>query len=205
MTYPNVLIVDDDPVTSEFVKIVLQRYDINITGVAENPKQALQIFLKGETDLIICDIDLRSGTTGIDFITYAKQLRPFHVIYLTGMSDEDTLKKAIKSQPDGYITKPFTHHQLVAALMRVVGDTEFNKKINSDPVPTKRELQVIDRLARGMTSSQIASAMYISFETVQTYRKRILNKFEVNSSSELVALALKKRWINLSYSDLTLF
>ena len=205
MTYPNVLIVDDEIITSEFVRLILERYDINVTGVAETPKKALQIFSEGKTDLIICDIDLRNGMSGIDFIRHVKQLRPTHVIYLTGLSDEDTLKNALETQPDAYITKPFTHNQLIATLMTVVNDTKFNKKMDIGPVPTKRELQIIENLARGMTSYQIAAAMNISFETVQTYRKRILNKFGVNSSSEIIVMALKKRWINLSYSDPTLF
>lgn len=205
MTYPNVLIVDDEMITSEFVRLILERYDINVTGVADNPKKALQIFSEGKTDLIICDIDLRNGMSGIDFIRHVKQLRPTHVIYLTGFTDEKTLKNALETQPDAYITKPFTHNQLIATLMTIVNDTEFNRKEDEGPVPTKRELQIIENLARGMTSYQIASAMHISFETVQTYRKRILNKFGVNSSSELIVLAMKKRWINLSYSDPTLF
>jgi DNA-binding NarL/FixJ family response regulator len=205
MTYPNVLIVDDEIITSEFVRLILERYDINVTGVAETPKKALQIFSEGKTDLIICDIDLRNGISGIDFVRHAKQLRPTHVIYLTGLTDEDTLKTALETQPDAYITKPFTHNQLIATLMTIVNDTKFNKKVDIGPVPTKRELQIIENLARGMTSYQIASAMNISFETVQTYRKRILNKFGVNSSSEIIVLAMKKRWINLSFSDPTLF
>jgi DNA-binding NarL/FixJ family response regulator len=205
MTYPNVLIVDDEMITSEFVRLILERYDINVTGVADTPKKALQIFSEGKTDLIICDIDLRNGMSGIDFIRHVKQLRPTHVIYLTGFTDEKTLKNALETQPDAYITKPFTHNQLIATLMTIVNDTEFNRKEDEGPVPTKRELQIIENLARGMTSYQIASAMHISFETVQTYRKRILNKFGVNSSSELIVLAMKKRWINLSYSDPTLF
>lgn len=205
MTYPNVLIVDDEIITSEFVRLILERYDINITGVADTPKKALQIFSEGKTDLIICDIDLRNGMSGIDFIRHVKQLRPTHVIYLTGFTDEETLKNALKTQPDAYITKPFTHNQLIATLMTVVNETKFNKKMDVGPVPTKRELQIIENLARGMTSYQIASTMNISFETVQTYRKRILNKFGVNSSSEIIVMAMKNRWINLSYSDPTLF
>lgn len=205
MAYPNVLIVDDEIITSEFVKLVLERYDVNITGVAENAKQALQIFSESSTDLIICDINLRSEASGIDFIMHVKQIRPTKVIYLTGHCDEDTLKKALKTRPEAYITKPFTHSQLIATLMTVLNDTEFNEKVEKGPLPTRRELQVIENLAKGMTSYQIASAMHISFETVQTYRKRILSKFGASSSSEIIVKALKERWINLTFSDPTLF
>lgn len=205
MTYPNVLIIDDETITSEFIRLVLERYDINITGVADTPKKALQIFSEGKTDLILCDINLKNGMSGIDFIRYVKKLRPTKVIYLTGFTDEETLKNALETQPEAYITKPFTHHQLIATIMTVVNDTQFNKKVDIGPVPTRRELQVIENMVRGMTSYQIASAMHISFETVQTYRKRIFNKFGINSSTELIVMAMKKRWINHTFSDPTLF
>lgn len=205
MTYPNVLIVDDEFITSEFVRLILEHHNIHITGVAETPQKALKIFSEGKTDLIICDINFRSGVSGIDFIRHVKQERPTHVIYLTGISDEETIKKALQTRPDAYITKPFTHNQLLASVMTVVNGTEFNDMSNVGPVPTKRELQIIENLAKGMTSYQIASAMHISFETVQTYRKRILSKFGAKSTSEIIVLALKKKWINLSYSDPTLF
>ncbi|MBE0650652.1 MAG: response regulator transcription factor [Bacteroidales bacterium] len=205
MNYPNVLIVDDDFLSSEFVRIVLERYDFTVSGVAATPQKALTIFSKGDTDLIICDIDLKCELTGIDVVRKAKKIRPVHVIYLTGMSDEKIFDKALQTQPDAYITKPFTHAQLIATVRTVLNEAELNRNSESCPVPTRREIEIIEQLAKGLTSTQIASELNISFETVQTHRKRILNKFKVNSSSEIIVLAMKKRWINLKYSEPSLF
>ncbi len=205
MTYPNVLIVEDDFLSAEIIRLVIERYDIQVTGVATTPQKALQIFLGGKTDFIICDIDLNSDLSGIDLIRHMKKIRPIHVVYLTGLCDEKTLSQALQTQPDAYLTKPFTHSQLIATIKTIINESGFPQTANNTPVPTKRELQIIESLARGMTSLQIAAALNISFETVQTYRKRILDKFQLNSSSELIVMALKKRWINLKQSDPTLF
>jgi len=56
--------------------------------------------------------------------------------------------------------------------------------------PTKRELEVLERIAQGMTSKQIASALNISFKTAVTHRARLFNKFDVHNAAFLVRRAI---------------
>ncbi|MBE0650655.1 MAG: response regulator transcription factor [Bacteroidales bacterium] len=200
MNYPKVLIVEEDSLTSEYLELILNYYDINVIGVTGNLKNGMDIFLKGDTDLIICDINLDDEQSSIDFVRTAKKMSPVHVIFLSGSNDDKILKKALRTHPDAYITKPFSHNQLIVSIKRIAAEGGFRKDVPVSEKPTKRELEIIEQLAKGMTSFQIASALNISFETVQTYRKRILSKFRVNSTSEIIVLALKRNWINSNYS-----
>jgi two-component system response regulator DctR len=194
MNYPSVLIVEGDALTSEYISLILKYYGIRVTGIARTPQEAMEIFSKGDTDLIICDINLHADWTGIDFVRTAIKMKPIHVIFLSGSSDEKVFKKALQTHPDAYITKPFSHHQLIASIRKVAIEGEYTKDLHRQKKPTKRELEIIEQLAKGLTSRQIASVLNISFETVQTHRKRIFSKFHVNSSAELIVLALKNNW-----------
>ncbi|MBE0650658.1 MAG: response regulator transcription factor [Bacteroidales bacterium] len=203
MNYPNVLIVEEDSLTSEYIELVLKYYDINITGIATSSQQAMEIFSRGDTDLIICDINLHSDSSGIDFVRTAKKMRPVRVIFLSDSNDERMFKKALQLHPDSYITKPFTHSQLIASIRKIALEGEYSKNVFRQKKPTKRELEIIEQLAKGMTSRQIASILNISFETVQTHRKRLFSKFNVNSSAELIVLALRNRWTKNTYPEST--
>lgn len=194
MNYPSVLIVEGDALTSEYIGLIMKYYGVKVTGMAKTPQKAMEIFSKGGTDLILCDINLHSDWTGIEFVRTAKKMKPIHVIFLSGSSDERIFKKALQTHPDAYITKPFTHQQLIASIRKVAIEGEYAKDLQRHKKPTKRELEIIQQLAKGLTSRQIASVLNISFETVQTHRKRIFNKFHVNSSAELIVLALKNNW-----------
>ncbi len=203
MNYPSVLIAEGDALTSEYIRLILKYYNIRITGIAKTPQQGMEIFAKGETDLIICDINLHCDWNVIEFVRTVKKMRPVHVIFLSGSNDEKLFKKVLQTHPDAYITKPFTHHQLIASIMKVGYEGEYNRDMQRQKKPTKRELEIIEQLARGLTSRQIASVLNISFETVQTHRKRIFNKFHVNSSAELIVLALKNQWTKGMSQDLS--
>lgn len=203
MNYPGVLIVEGDALTSDYISLILKYYDIKVTGIARTSQDAMEIFSKGETELIICDINQHANWTGIDFVRTAKKMKPVHVIFLSGSSDEKIFKKVLQTHPDAYITKPFSHHQLIASIRKVSIEREYTKDIYHQKKPTKRELEIIEQLKKGLTSRQIASVLNISFETVQTHRKRIFNKFHVNSSAELIVLAIKNNWTKDSYLEAT--
>ena len=78
----------------------------------------------------------------------------------------------------------------------VQADAEFSdSKRIINGFPTKREMQILKRVAKGLTSKEIAEKLGISFETVQTHRKNLLHKYKLNSSAELIAYSIKSKWI----------
>lgn len=198
MENPNVLIVEDEIIVAKDIEQTLLDNGFLVTGIAKTVEKAMSMFSKKDTDLIICDINLRSDLNGIDFIAMINEIKKVPVIYLTAYTDENTINKALATHPDSYITKPFTHEQLLVAVKLVMNGNKPDEAPSSDyPQPTKRELDIIEGIAKGLTSHEIADKLDLSFETVQTHRKKILYKYKINSSSMLIALAIKNKWIKI--------
>ncbi len=64
------------------------------------------------------------------------------------------------------------------------------------PTLTDREIEVLELFAQGLSSSRIAKQLEISFETVKVHRRNMLKKVELNSTFDLIRLAIRERWIN---------
>jgi len=192
-----VLILEDDIVNAWYMQDVLESSEFEITGIANNCKDALELFIKNNPDLLICCIYLKKGIVAVNFVEQAKEIKKVPVIYVSSHDDEETLNKALDSSPESYITKPFTGKQLlVAARLAVNKYGILNEKIIISK-PTKRELEIIKHLAKGESTKEIADKLFISFETVKTHRKNIYKKFGVSSGLETVAIAYKRQWLSL--------
>ncbi len=190
-----ILIIEDDAIVAWDIQQILEKNNFEIIGIANSVKQANELCDGSDIDLVLCDINLGNGGSGIDFIKNLKLLkRGAKIIYVSAYSNEDIIQKAFETQPDSYLTKPFTEEQLIVTVKRVFANRKtpdnYNKK------PTVRELQIIRCIADGLTSHEIAETLGISFETVQTHRKNILYKYNLGSSAELIAFALKNGWID---------
>jgi len=192
----NILIVEDEPVVANDVKLVLEKNGFDVVGIAKDFQNAIEIFNKSKIDLVLCDINLGSDKSGI---MLAKELRNIKkeipIVYVSAYSDEQTINDAFSSQPYSFITKPFTENQLIVTVKRLFANKRSDLLDDTKRPPTKRELEIIQCIAEGLTSHAIAIKLNISFETVQTHRKNILHKYKVNSSAGLIALSVKNGWI----------
>ncbi len=102
-----ILIVEDEFITLETLKSVLSEMKFKISGDAMTASEAIAVLKKGETDLAILDINIKGDKDGI---WLAKQIRekyqiPF--IFLTAYGDDFTVKRAIETEPYGFLAKPF--------------------------------------------------------------------------------------------------
>jgi DNA-binding CsgD family transcriptional regulator len=95
------------------------------------------------------------------------------------------------------LVKPYTEKQVLATL-QIVLNSKVIDDTKSVPKPTAREAEVLIWLAKGYSSKQIAQTLNLSEHTIQTHRKNMMNRYETTSSSELIALAIKQKWIKLA-------
>ena len=189
-------IVDDEVIVAKDLQRILLEAGYNISGIAHDYKKAADNFKAKIPDLLICDINLGNGLTGIDLVGEIRKVKHIPIIFLTAYSDEDTVNAALKTSPEAYLTKPFTREQLLISVSRILKNTHNKlKHSNEFPPPTRRELDIIYFIANGDSSRSIANKLCISFETVQTHRKNIFNKYKVTSSGELIAIAHKYNWL----------
>ena len=116
MKSPNVLIVEDDPLISLFIKEILVDEGYAIVGVARDAFTALKKVASSEIDLIILDIHLEGNSTGIDF---AQEVRASEydipIIFLSSYYDKEHRDSAFATQPAAYLTKPFKEADLILA------------------------------------------------------------------------------------------
>ena len=192
----SVLIIEDELLVAQNIEAILEDNGFAVTGIASEVISAKNLIAHRKPDVILCDIYLKGTETGIDFAEYIlNSSLNIPVVFLTAFADTHTIKRASAAQPVAYLVKPFTDKQLVATLQLVTStDSENNVEI---PEPSPREKEILNWLAKGNTSKQIAQSLNLSEHTVQTHRKNLMNRYNTTSSSELIALAIKFKWIKI--------
>lgn len=112
----SVLIVEDDEAIAETLSLALQQLDYNVAGTVTNGADAVASVRKNVPGIILMDIELLGDMDGIQ--TTKEILTKFDVpvIYLTGRTDDETIDKVKKTNPYGYIVKPFEVTELKVAI-----------------------------------------------------------------------------------------
>ncbi len=111
----DILIVEDESIISEMIRIMLEDLGHNVTGIAHNKARALELIQRGGINLAVVDINLEGGIEGIELAEELKKERiPF--MFLTSYADRQTLDQAKKSLPGAYVLKPFTEDELYTGL-----------------------------------------------------------------------------------------
>jgi two-component system sensor histidine kinase UhpB len=110
------MIVEDEMVTAQSIKIILERYGYEVTAFVNTGKDALYELEKAIPDLIIMDIILSEELDGIETSKIIKSRFDIPVIYLTALTDDYTINQARATEPLGYIIKPFHERELRAAV-----------------------------------------------------------------------------------------
>lgn len=117
--FPKILVVEDETIIAEDIRMTLMDYGYEVTGVATSGEEAIQKAAETEPDLIIMDIMLSGDITGIEAADEIYHRSGIPVIYLTAYSDEKTLQNAKFTEPIGYLLKPFEEKELHATIQTV--------------------------------------------------------------------------------------
>ncbi|KQM65322.1 LuxR family transcriptional regulator [Pedobacter sp. Leaf216] len=157
-------------------------------------------------DVILLDIQM-PGTNGLQALPFIKKALPqANIIILTVFDSPELVFEALTLGAGGYLTKNSSAAKIIDAIKEVstgggamstnvarIVMRSFQKNLNS-PL-TKRETEILDRIANGQTKSQIATDLFIDQETVRSHVKNIYIKLDVNSKSEAIKTAKEKRFI----------
>ncbi|MCV9388919.1 response regulator transcription factor [Reichenbachiella ulvae] len=184
-----VLILEDEVLAANNIRLHLQKHQYE-SHIATSPERGKSLWSDHDFDIVICDINLGSDIDGIDFVTEVVKNQAA-VVYLTAYSDISTLKRAEKTRPYAYVTKPYNIDQLLVTLNLAI--VHSNEKASSQSAKaindldlTSREIEIAELLTRGHSSEKIAEILNISFNTVRTHRKNMLQKLGCNNTTELV-------------------
>jgi DNA-binding NarL/FixJ family response regulator len=185
--------------------------DFEISGHAASAEEALNMFETAEPDLLIVDISL-PGMSGIELVKHLHVLKPNLPVLVLSRHDEHLYaERAIRAGAKGYVMKVQAQKIIIDAVRKVMdggiyvspdinerllqGMLAGNKTFAQSPleVLSDRELDVFELTGRGYKSSEIAARLHISTKTVESYRTRIKDKLNLNSSAELMKHAVQ--WV----------
>lgn len=137
----SVLIVEDEFLTSDFIKDVLEDIGYRISGIARDTAEAEIILKKGTTDIALLDINIHGTQTGIDLAGKINETYKIPFIYLTAFTDKKTIDLALKTGPSAYLVKPFNTIDIYTSIE--VGLRNYTQQktaeINVEPSPVENE------------------------------------------------------------------
>ena len=160
-----------------------------------------------EIHCIICDIRL-PGMSGLQLFQQLKA-QPINtpIIFVSGHADVRMAVKAIQDGAKDFLTKPINNQELLDSVFSILKADQSNKKrqaLTDDfrkqiHTLTRRELDILQLIADGQSSKLIADELSISKNTVEVHRANLMQKMQVNSSSQLVAQAVAFGIIDVNF------
>lgn len=141
-----IIIVEDDEITALNLKLSLQKHGYDIIAVCDNAPEAKEKIEETKPDVIIIDISLQESSDGIELAKTIRQHYMIPFIYLTSYSDDDIIAEAIKTEPYGYIVKPFDPSSLHATIQMAIFKFEMENKRYEEINASKIDEQNIEKL-----------------------------------------------------------
>lgn len=200
-----VLIAEDHTLVSQGLQLMLSTADdVDLIGVAATSEEAVERAISLTPDVVLMDVNLGAGASGIEATRWIKEAKPsMKVVILSMFTDPSTVAEAVKAGADGYLSKSSSREAVVDAIRNVatgksvldpnVTEGIFGRIGNKDPrALTDRELVVLQCLAHGQSTKQVAEEIHVSEETVKTYLKQIYRKLQVRDRTEAVAEAFRR-------------
>lgn len=203
-----VFIVDDHYMVIEGIRSLLQNErGIVWTGHAMNADSCMAFLLQQQPDVILMDINL-PDKSGIDLCKEVNAKYPgIFIIGLSTFNQQSFIQKMMENGASGYVLKNATQEELLEAISIVVkGKTYLSDEVSvllkkktdqKTPLLTRREKEVLELIAGGLTNTEIAEKIFVSASTVDTHRKNMLAKLEAKNTAELVKLAFYHKLIAL--------
>lgn len=204
-----ILIVDDHVVVRCGLRQFLANTDdLEIAGEAASGMEALALVNQGHWDLVLLDMSL-PDLNGMEVLKRIKRARPdLPVLIFSMFSEGEFALPAIDAGAAGYLNKDSPPQQMLAAIRTVVGGTRYvsptlteqllSGATNNGQRPphealSKREMEVLLLISKGVALTRIAESLELSVKTVSTYRTRILEKFGMESNAELTRYVLEQK------------
>ena len=207
-----ILIADDHSIVREGLRLLLEKDgDMEVVGEAEDGREALRLAIELSPHVVIMDIGMPE-LNGIESTRKILDERPTtKVIILSMHSDKVYIAAALKAGAAGYIWKNGCYKDLRTAIQSVMnGQRYLSSSIATSVVEdyvdrlthescltstialTPREREVLQLLAEGLSSKEIASKLGLSSKTVDVHRKQIMDKLGLHSVAELTKFAIRE-------------
>jgi DNA-binding NarL/FixJ family response regulator len=197
-----ILVVDDHPMMRKGLAATISpESDMEIVGLAPTGKDALELFRANRPDVTIMDLNLTPEMTGTQAIQKIRSEFPqARFIVLSAYKGDEDIFRALEAGAITYLLKDRLGDDLITIIRQVHGGArpmpeEVGRKL-ADRIHlqtlTPREVEVLELVAKGLRTKEIAAALFVSEDTVQGHIKNIFSKLNVHDRSEAVTVAIRR-------------
>ena len=217
MTKTRVLLAEDHTIVRKGLCALLDAEpSIEVIGEAQDGREALLKAEQLHPDIVLMDISM-PGLNGLEATRQIKKRFPeVKVLILTVHSDEEYIRQILRAGASGYLVKQAAPNELISAIEAIQRGESYlspsvSKKVVQEYVQhaagaaeedsyerlTDREREVLQLIAEGNSTRDIAELLHLSVKTAETHRARLMRKLDIHSTAELTQYAIRKGVISL--------
>ena len=215
-------LIDDHRILRQGLRALLEREpDFEVIGEAENGRTGVEFAKEAHPDIILMDISM-PGLNGIDAARQILDHSPHsRIIALTAHSDRNLVREILKAGAVGYVVKDSAVEELTNAVRTVLAGRVYlsprvaglvvegfvTDRAAAQGIPaagvfarlTAREREVLQLMAEGKATKEVAQALSVSVKTAETHRRAIMEKLDLHSVAELTKYAIREGLTSLEY------
>ena len=201
-----ILCVDDHPLMREGIAAVIRNEpDMLLVAEAVNGRDALNRFREHQPDITLMDLRL-PDISGIEAVRAIRsEFHDARIIVLTTFDGDADIRSALEAGAQSYMLKSMPRRELVETIRKVhEGKRHVPPEVAAQlaehmgqELLSRREIEVLEKIAEGNRNSDIASILFISEETVKGHVKHIMEKLGANDRTEAVAIGVRRGIIRL--------
>jgi DNA-binding NarL/FixJ family response regulator len=202
----HVLLADDHRMVRQALKALLEREGFETSGEADDGEQAIRLAKERQPDVAVLDVAM-PVLNGLDAAQEIKKVCPrTKTILLTMHAETQYILHALRAGAKGFVLKTHAAEDLVLALREVSrGGTYLSPEVSRaltqayqekaelrpDPL-SPRERRVVQLIAEGQSTKQVAALLNISIKTAETHRTRVMTKLNIHQTAGLVRYAIRR-------------
>lgn len=200
-----VLLVDDHDIIRDGLANLLEQAGHEVIGQAKDGREAVKLAAELMPDVVVMDVGM-PGMNGVDATRQIVANKPApHVVALSMHSDRTYVTRMLEAGARAYIVKESAFEELEHAIETVaaggthlgtVVDGDYVRRVDGgkpvDPVTlTKKERQVLQLVAEGKSTKEIAKALFVTVKTIETHRYRLMKRLGIHSIAQLTKYAIR--------------